>query len=134
MRVYYEEMSLCGKKNMKENYLAVILLFLFLLFSSYLEVVRGVDMTYREEKQRRVNPWGLLQGWNQIHRVSKNETHPLMLPTILIFLFFILFSFSQPQMLEKQSSKKIYIYQQKMANQWGTLEKLYEHMKKNWNW
>ncbi|KAL2733418.1 hypothetical protein V1477_014386 [Vespula maculifrons] len=22
------------------------------------------------------NPWGLLQGWNQIHRVSKNETPP----------------------------------------------------------
>jgi len=26
------------------------------------------------------NPWGLLQGWNQIHRVSKNEMPPY--PTI----------------------------------------------------
>ena len=53
-------------ENKKANYLAV----------SY-PSGWGVDMTCRETRDLPAgNPWGLLQGWNQIHRVSKNETPP----------------------------------------------------------
>lgn len=44
-------------------------------------------MTCRERERKRGevrptggNPWGLLQGWNQIHRVSKNEMPPYCVP------------------------------------------------------
>lgn len=53
-------------ENKKANYLAVT------YPSGW-----GVDMTCRETRDLPAgNPWGLLQGWNQIHRVSKNETPP----------------------------------------------------------
>lgn len=80
----------------------------------------GVDMTCRERGPD--NPWGLLQGWNQIHRVSKNETPPHRsftrpysaanarahyLRTVSFFIFFFFFLLTQvwPEILFKVETR-----------------------------